>query len=182
MLSGKAAAVLAIVILAVFSGITVEAINHGSTSITSTSVTSTQNSVKMNSPENGAKILIAGSNDSLSITVNVTSNDRTIYIYDISPANLSGLEKSGSVELYSLPNLTHFNTTLYPYNYEIVNISANSNNTIHLTLYINSTVFSQMKTSILPEGKIYPYVVEILAETSSGAAFVGFTLIKIPPA
>ena len=48
-----------------------------------------------------------------------------------------------------------------------------------MTLYINQTGFQEMKTSNLKAGPAYPYIVEILVETSSGAAEIGITLLKI---
>lgn len=180
MLSRKSAVVIAIVMLAIFSGVTIETIGHGSSTLTDSSISSSSNALMVYSPENASVIPVSSAAEVIQVNLSINSSVSPVYIYDLSPANLSAFSGVSSVTLYSMPNLTHLNKTLYPYNYLEQNVTVDENTTIHLSLYLNSTDFSKMNTSIPTEGKIYPYVVEVLVESSSGAAGIGFTIIKIP--
>ncbi len=181
MISGRSAIVIAVVMLAVFSGVTIETIGHGSSSLSSSSISASSSAVKVYSPQNGTAFPVNSSGEAVNVSLSITSQDSPVYIYDISPANLSAFSSSAPIKVYSLPNLTYFNRSLYPYNYIEDNVTTGANNTINLTLYINATDFSAIKVSIPPEGKIYPYIVEILVESSSGAAGIGFSIIRVPP-
>ncbi len=180
MLSSRSAIVIAVVMLAIFSGVTIETIGHGSSSLSSSSLSASSGSVRIYSPQNGSAFLVNSSAETINVSLSIISQDSPVYIYDISPSNLSGFAGVTSLRVYSLPNLTYFNRTLYPYNYMEQNVTTGANSTISLTLFINSTDFSDMNVSIPQEGKYYPYLVEILAETSSGAAGIGFTILRIP--
>jgi hypothetical protein len=119
------------------------------------------------------------SNSTINFNLSITSKTSPVYIYDISPPNTSSLPVVNGIHLLSMDNLTYFNKTLYPYNYRILQVNPGENVTVNLTLFINSSQFSKMETSIPPKGEIYPYVIEIIAETSSGAAVIGFTILKV---
>lgn len=67
----------------------------------------------------------------------------------------------------------------YPYNYRIVNVTSNTNTTFTVTLFVNSTLFNEMKASTPAIGVYYPYVIEMLVESSSGASGIGFTLLRM---
>lgn len=176
MISGKVAAVIAVVILAVFSTITIETIDHSGSSLSSSSLSTSD--LSLYSPLNGSYIPVTSANQSFNVSVSIQSRTTTsIYLYDVSP-NLSAMKNlTGGADVYSISNLTHMNTSLYPYNYRIVNVTADTNTTLNLTLYFNSTAYNQMEYTTSPTHP-YPYLVEILAETSSGAAAVSFTLLK----
>ena len=176
MISGKMAAVIAVVILAVFSTITIETIDHSGSSLSSSSLSTS--GLSLYSPQNGTFITVASANQSFNVSISIKSNSASnVYLYDVSP-NISALKNlSSEVSLYSIPNLTHMNSSLYPFNYQTVNVTASSNTTMNMTLYLNSTAYNQMNYTTSPTNP-YPYVVEILAETSSGAAVVSITLLK----
>lgn len=179
MISGKTAAVVAVAILAVFAAITVETINHSGSSLSSSSLSTSSSDISVTSPQNASNIMVTSASQQVNITLNITSNSTSVYIYDVSPDNVSAFQHSGTPTVYSISNLTSMDRTLYPYNYMETNVTAGSTTVVNFTLYINSTAFSQMKASSPQAGAIYPYVVEILAETSSGASAVGFTLMKV---
>lgn len=178
MLSRKVSALLAIIILIAFGTITLETINHSTSDISTSSTGISPTELTLYSPQNGTAIPVDSSDAQINITLSVTSDSPALYIYDISPLNVSALQANGGQGLYSLQNLTHFNATLYPYNYEVFNVTEGKNTTLHLVLYLNSTVYGEMKASDPLTHTYYPYVVEILAETSSGGGGIGFTLLK----
>jgi hypothetical protein len=180
MISGKVAALIAVVMLVAFSGITYETISHGSSS-TTTAITPSSQGLVVTSPQNDTTILIPSAGQTINLTINITSSSSPVYLFDVSPSNLSSIQKQSRspVEVYSIYNLTYLNRTSYPYNYMIENVPANSTVSLNMTLYINQTGFQEMKTSNLKAGPAYPYIVEILVETSSGAAGIGITLLKI---
>lgn len=181
MISGKMAAVIAVVILAVFGTITIETINHSGSSLSTTSLSESGSQITLYSPQNGTNFVATSSNYTFNVSLSIDSKSSSVYIYDFSPDNLSALQNStpGAPQLYSAANLTHMNTSLYPYNYQKLNVTKGTNTTVNITLHLNSTAFSSMKVSTPLKGAIYPYVVEMLAETSSGAAAVGFTMIRV---
>jgi hypothetical protein len=125
-------------------------------------------------------IPISSANESFNISLSVTSNESTIYVNDISPSNITTFQNESPLKLYSLPNLTHLNSTQYPYNYLTNQLTPYKNTTFNLTLYMNWTQFSKMKVSDPNTGLFYPYLIEILVESSSGASGIGFTLIRAP--
>ena len=178
MISGKVAALIAVVMLVAFSGITYETISHGSSS-TTTAITSSSQGLTVSSPQNGTPFPILSSNQTINLTINVTSSSSPVYIFDVSPSNLSLIQKQSPVEVYSIYNLTYLNKTSYPYNYMTEPIPANSTVSLNLTLYINQTGFQEMKTSNPGAGQDYPYIVEILVENSSGASGIGISLLRI---
>lgn len=179
MLSGKTAAVMAVAILAVFGVITVETINNSGGSMTASSLTGTASSITVYSPQNGTAIPVLSANSSFNVSLSITSNDTSVYIYDISPLNVSSFQTVPGVQVSAIANLTHMNTTRYPYDYRIVNVTSGVNTTFSVTLYVNSTLFSDMKISSPENGVYHPYVVEMLVESSSGASGMGFTLIRL---
>lgn len=180
MLSGKVAAVIAVAILAVFSAITIETIGHSGSSLSSSSLSGASSDLTMYSAQNGTAFMVTSPNASLNVSVSLTSlNATSVYVYDISPLNLTPLQQATGPALQSLPNLTHMNQTLYPYDYQMVNVTSGANTTVNLMLFINSTDYSQMEVSNPASYVYHPYVVEILAESSTGAAAIGFTLLKV---
>ncbi|MEM0155498.1 MAG: hypothetical protein QW597_02700 [Thermoplasmataceae archaeon] len=179
-LSSKTIIVVSVVMLVVFSAITVETINSAGSSMANTSLKGSSSSLTVYSPANNSQIFINSTSKSFSVSLSVTSNESTIYVYDLSPVNITSLQSKSQVKLYSLPNLTHFNSTLYPYNYLKEQLTPYKNTTFNLTLYVNYTQFSKMNASDPITDTFYPYVVEILVESSSGASGIGFTLMRIP--
>ncbi len=178
MISGKVAALIAVVMLVAFSGITYETISHGSSS-TTTAITPSSQGLAVSSPQNSTLFPILSANQTINLTVNITSSSSPVYIFDVSPSNLSLIQKQSPVEVYSIYNLTYLNKTSYPYNYMTEPIPANSTVSLNLTLYINQTGFQEMKTSSPGTGQYYPYIVEILVETSSRASGIGISLLRI---
>ncbi|MEM0141072.1 MAG: hypothetical protein QXN66_03425 [Thermoplasmatales archaeon] len=175
MLSKRMGIVISIIVLIIFSGLAVGTIEKSSTSL-STSLSSSASEVRLYSPSNGSTVPLATSNSTVRLNLSVNSSVSSVYIFDISPTSVPS---EHGIQLYSLPNLTYLNRTLYPMNYEMVSVKPNVNTTISIVLYINSSAFQQMKISNLLKDEIYPYLIEILVETSSGASAIAFTLIRV---
>ncbi|MGC8562197.1 MAG: hypothetical protein ACP5UZ_04345 [Thermoplasmata archaeon] len=178
MMSRKVSVIIAVIVLIIFSTITLETIDHSSTTLTST-VSSDKTQVVLYSPINDTSIPISNQNVTINFNLSITSKLPNLYLFDISPSNVSSLPTVDGVHLLSLVNLTYLNKTLYPYNYRILNVTPGENSTFGVTLYINSSQFDAMNVSDPLKDQIYPYLVEIVAETSSGAAVIGFTILKV---
>ena len=178
MISGKVAAVIAAVMLVAFSGITYETISHGSSS-TTTAITPSSQGLTVTSPQNATSFPILSANQTINLTVNITSSSSPVYLFDVSPSNLSSIQKQSPIEVYSIYNLTYLNKTSYPYNYMKESVATNSTVSQNITLYINRTGFQEMKTSNPAAGQYYPYIVEILVENSGGASGIGISLLKV---
>lgn len=178
MITRRASAVIAIIVLIAFSAITVETIGNSSSSVSST-ITGSQSHISLYSPINGSVQYVMNENQSIGFNVSIISNDSPVYIYNISPTNSTSLPKINGIQVLSIMGLTEFNKTQFPFNYQVININPEINTTLNLTLFFNSTQFSQMKVSNPQQGSIYPYLVEIVTETASGASFIGFTIVRI---
>ncbi len=178
MISAKVSALIAVLMLVTFGGITYETISHGSSSAT-TAITSSSHGLAVSSPSNGTEFPIASWNQEINLTLNITASSSPVYIFDVSPSNLSSIQKLSPVQVFSIFNLTYLNRTSYPYNYITKDVSTNSTVSMNITLYINQTGFQEMKVSNPNAGSYYPYVVEMLVETSSGASGFGFSILRI---
>lgn len=179
MISLKVAAVASVIMLVAFSVITVETIDSGGSSMTSTSLTGSTSSISVYSPQNGTDIPLFSPESSFNVSLSITSNESTVYIYDISPVNVSAFVEESGVQVYGEPNITHMNTSLYPYNYCTATVTPHINTTLNITLFVNATMFSRMNTSSPTTNSYYPYLVEILVESSTGASGIAFTLLRL---
>ncbi|MEM0134799.1 MAG: hypothetical protein QXT48_03520 [Thermoplasmatales archaeon] len=174
MLSRRSGIIISVIVIVIFSVIAVGTIEKSSTSLT-TSLSSAQSELHLYSPSNGSTFVLESPNDTIHLNISINSSSSRLYIFDISPASPPTV---GSIQLYSLPGLTYLNKTLYPMNYEVVNVNPGINTTFPITLYVNSSVFQQMKISNPMKDEIYPYLVEVLVESSSGASVVAFTVVR----
>ena len=145
MISGKVAAVIAVAILAVFSSITIEIIDHSGSSLSTSSLSNSASQISIYSPLNGTNLVASSANYSFNFTISVDSRSTSVYIYDLSPDNLTSFQKPGSPQLYSLPNLTLMNVSLHPYNYMETNVTTGKNTTLNMSLHLNPTDYSKMK-------------------------------------
>ncbi|MEM0136284.1 MAG: hypothetical protein QXU18_13840 [Thermoplasmatales archaeon] len=175
MLSKRSGIIISVIVVIIFSVVAVGTIERSSTSLT-TSLTSAQSDVQLYSPSNGTTFLLEAPNDTIHLNLSINSTSSSLYIFDISPASPPSVH---GIQLYSLPDLTYLNKTLYPMNYEVVNVNPDTNTTFTITLYVNSSVFQQMKVSNPIKEEIYPYLVEILVESSNGASVVAFTIVRV---
>ncbi len=167
MIGRKSSLVIAIVLLIIFSFMTVETIDNSSSSISTSSVKPSPSSLSVYLPENGSVIPVTQSTTSITLNLSVKSAESTVYIYDLI-LNDSPIQ-----------NFTHFNISKYPYNYMNVPVKPGINETIQITLFFNLTDLSEMNYSY-PPSHIVPYPVSLLIENSVGAAFTAFAVLKLP--
>lgn len=167
MINRNTSIVIAVVLLVLFAFMTIETIDNSSSSISTSTVKTSSSSLSVYLPQNGSAIPITQSTVSITLNFSVNSAEPTVYIYDL-VINDSGMQ-----------NFTHFNLTKYPYNYETVSVSPNTNVTFSVNLFFNSTDVSEMNYSS-PPAHVVPYAVSILIENSVGAAFTAFAVLKMP--
>jgi hypothetical protein len=174
MLSKRGGIIIAVVVLLIFSGLTVGTIEKSSTNLTASPSSSSKLSVY--SPSNGTIIPLTSPNATIKLNLSINSSSSSVYIFPISPSSPVTVK---GVELLSMPGLVYLNKSVYPYDYELLSVKPDTNFTAEITLYVNSSAFQEMKVSSPTQREIYPYLVEILVETSGSAAAIAFTVIRL---
>lgn len=171
MLSRNVSITISIVMLVIFAFVVSETISNSAASTSTTPVNGiTPGQLNVYSPQNNSAIMVTNSTDQINVTLFVQSNASPVYFYDVNPPS--------SPSYFSINNLTHFDSFLYPYNYVMYNTTSGNNTTIDLQLYFNSTAFEEMKSSV-PPAAMYLYAIAILIENSGSASFIGFVIYKI---
>lgn len=162
-MNSKVSAVIAVVVLVVFSFIAYSIIDHSSASV-STNSTPTQGYLAVVN-DTQQLYFVSNTTESLQFNITVYTTATTIYVYDISPLN-----NTSAVWV----NLT----SLGPDNYKQYNVQNGTTLTLNLTL--NQSAISLMKPfNPYAMTGIYPVGIIIIG-SNDGVADFGFGLAKMP--
>ncbi|MGC8645370.1 MAG: hypothetical protein ACP5UO_03775 [Thermoplasmata archaeon] len=175
MLSRRSGIVITVVVLIIFSGLAVGTIEKSSSTLAA-SPSSASSKISLYSPSNGKMMPLTSPNDTIKLNLSVNTSASEVYIFPISPSSPVSVD---GLQLLSVPNMMYLNKSSYPYNYEVASIRPNVNTTVEITLYVNSSAFEEMKISDPMKDEVYPYIEEILVETSGGASAIAFTVIRL---